>query len=40
MEIINYCKKIIKSMDLDGPIGIQVKQNSKGGQDSEINPRI
>ena len=41
MEIINYCKKIIKSMDLDGPIGIQVKQNSKGEyRILEINPRI
>ena len=40
-EIINYCKNIINTMVLDGPIGIQVKQNSKGQyRILEINPRI
>ncbi len=40
-EIIDYCGKIISTMDLNGPIGIQVKQNSEGEyRILEINPRI
>lgn len=40
-EIINYCKEIIASLDLDGPIGLQVKKSSTGDfKILEINPRI
>lgn len=40
-EIIDYCDKILSTMDLNGPIGIQVKQNSEGQyRILEINPRI
>lgn len=39
--IIEYCKKIIKSLKLVGPIGIQVKEDVKGEfKILEINPRI
>ena len=40
-EIIKYCKKIILSLDLEGPIGIQVKKANDGKYKIlEINPRI
>jgi carbamoyl-phosphate synthase large subunit len=40
-EIITYCREIIGTLKLDGPNGIQVKQDSKGiYQVLEINPRI
>jgi carbamoyl-phosphate synthase large subunit len=40
-EIIDYCRKIISSLKLDGPIGIQVKKDINGTfQILEINPRI
>lgn len=40
-EIINYCKEIIDSLNLDGPIGLQVKQSESGKYKIlEINPRI
>lgn len=40
-EIIAYCEEIIRSLQLDGPIGIQVKQDRKGSfKILEINPRI
>ncbi|MGB0850996.1 MAG: ATP-grasp domain-containing protein, partial [Bacteroidia bacterium] len=40
-DIIKYCRKILNSLSLDGPIGIQVKY-SKNNQPLlvEINPRI
>ena len=41
LSIIKYCKKIIKSLKLVGPIGIQVKEDTNGEyQILEINPRI
>lgn len=40
-EIINYCADIIRSLNLSGPIGLQVKKNSAGHYRLlEINPRI
>ncbi len=40
-EIINYCMAIINSMNLHGPIGIQVKKGEDGKfKILEINPRI
>lgn len=40
-EIIKYCEEIISSLDLDGPIGLQVKGSTKGDfKILEINPRI
>ena len=40
-EIINYCKEIISSLNLIGPIGIQVKKSVEGRYKIlEINPRI
>jgi carbamoyl-phosphate synthase large subunit len=40
-EIIDYCHKIIKSLKLIGPIGIQVKEDKYGEfKILEINPRI
>ena len=40
-EIISSCKEIIGSMKLTGPIGIQMKEDSKGlYKVLEINPRI
>lgn len=40
-EIIEYSKKIIESMNLDGPIGIQVKADLEGNfKILEVNPRI
>jgi carbamoyl-phosphate synthase large subunit len=40
-EIINYCRKILGSLHLHGPIGIQVKQARDGTfKILEINPRI
>ena len=40
-EIIDYCRQIIESMQLDGPIGIQVKKAEDGlYKILEINPRI
>ena len=41
LPIINYCEKIIRSLKLLGPIGIQVKEDINGEfQILEINPRI
>jgi carbamoyl-phosphate synthase large subunit len=41
IEIIEYCKKIINSLKLSGPIGIQVKKSKNGDYKIlEINPRI
>ncbi len=40
-EIINYCIDVINSLNLDGPIGIQVKKSKEGVYKIlEINPRI
>ncbi len=40
-EIINYCKKILGTLSLHGPIGLQVKQAVDGTYKIlEINPRI
>lgn len=40
-EIINYCKQIIESIPLHGPIGIQVKKAVDGSfKILEVNPRI
>jgi carbamoyl-phosphate synthase large subunit len=40
-QIISYCKEILLSLNLSGPIGIQVKQNKEGlFQLLEINPRL
>ncbi len=40
-EIINYCRSIIKVLNLNGPIGIQVKAGIKGDYKIlEINPRL
>ncbi len=40
-QIVNYCEAIISSLDLHGPIGIQVKRASDGSfKILEINPRI
>jgi carbamoyl-phosphate synthase large subunit len=40
-EIIHYCREIIHSLKLHGPIGLQVKQNTEGQfRILEINPRI
>lgn len=40
-EIIKYCHEIISSMNLHGPIGIQVKKGTDGKYKIlEINPRI
>lgn len=40
-EIIDYCRSILDSLPLDGPIGIQVKYSSKNAPLLvEINPRI
>lgn len=39
--VIKYVTQIVDSLDLDGPIGIQLKQNSLGEyRILEINPRI
>jgi carbamoyl-phosphate synthase large subunit len=41
LEIIDYCTRIIESLHLDGPIGIQVKADLDGKfRVLEINPRI
>jgi carbamoyl-phosphate synthase large subunit len=41
LDIIDYCTRIIESMHLDGPIGVQVKADSDGRfKVLEINPRI
>lgn len=40
-EIIAYCDRIIRSLKLSGPIGLQVKADASGAyQILEINPRI
>jgi len=40
-KIIDYCSQIIKSLNLVGPIGIQVKEDKYGDfKILEINPRI
>lgn len=40
-EIIKYCTDILKTLNLDGPIGLQVKQDVNGKfKLLEINPRI
>jgi carbamoyl-phosphate synthase large subunit len=39
--IIDYCTQIIQSLNLSGPIGLQVKANVEGEyRILEINPRI
>ena len=39
--IISYCKEVIESMHLEGPIGVQVKADLEGNfKILEINPRI
>lgn len=41
LEIIAYCKQIISSLNLSGPIGLQVKKSNEGVfKILEINPRI
>ena len=41
IEIIEYCNKIINSLELIGPIGLQVKKSNSGiYKILEINPRI
>lgn len=41
VEIIKYCEAILNSLDLEGPIGIQVKYDAAGKPLLlEINPRI
>jgi carbamoyl-phosphate synthase large subunit len=40
-RIIDYCIEIIESMHLEGPIGVQVKEDREGNfKILEINPRI
>lgn len=40
-EIIGYCKQILGCLNLDGPVGIQVKMDSQGSfRILEINPRL
>ncbi|HYO23297.1 MAG TPA: ATP-grasp domain-containing protein [Flavisolibacter sp.] len=40
-QIISYCEKIIRSLSLSGPIGLQVKADTNGEfKLLEINPRI
>ncbi len=40
-EIIAYCKQILGSLNLEGPVGIQVKMDSQGTfKILEINPRL
>jgi carbamoyl-phosphate synthase large subunit len=40
-QIIAYCRDILHSLNLSGPIGLQVKQNRQGVfQLLEINPRL
>jgi carbamoyl-phosphate synthase large subunit len=40
-EIISYCDKIIRSLNLSGPVGLQVKEDENGKfKLLEINPRI
>lgn len=40
-QLIDYVEKIVNSLQLDGPNGIQLKQNSEGNyRILEINPRI
>lgn len=40
-KIIHYCDQILRSLSLDGPIGLQVKQDREGVfKILEINPRI
>lgn len=40
-EIIRYCKEVISSLSLAGPIGVQVKKSKEGVfKILEINPRI
>lgn len=39
-EVIQYCKQILSSLDLLGPIGIQVKMKDDQPLILEINPRI
>jgi carbamoyl-phosphate synthase large subunit len=40
-EIINYCSQIIGTLNLSGPIGLQVKEDVNGAfKLLEINPRI
>ncbi len=39
-EVISYCKDILSSLDLFGPIGIQIKYHNKQPLILEINPRI
>ena len=39
--IIQYCKDILKTLEVSGPIGLQVKENENGNYRLlEINPRI
>ncbi|MBL7810748.1 MAG: ATP-grasp domain-containing protein [Bacteroidetes bacterium] len=39
--ILAFCKSILKSLELDGPVGIQVKMDSSGKPGLlEINPRL
>lgn len=41
LEIIEYCTKILECLNLDGPIGLQVKKSITGEfKLLEINPRI
>jgi carbamoyl-phosphate synthase large subunit len=40
-EVISYTQRILKTLELSGPIGIQMKKNSEGHyRILEINPRI
>lgn len=39
-KVISYCKEILNSLDLYGPIGIQVKMKDDEPLILEINPRI
>lgn len=40
-DIIKYCTEIIESMNLEGPVGVQVKADVEGNfKILEINPRI
>jgi len=40
-QIISYCRNVLQSLPLSGPIGLQLKQNKKGlFQLLEINPRL
>ncbi len=40
-QVIDYCRQIIRSLNLSGPIGLQVKEDGQGEYKIlEINPRI